>query len=158
MKNLYSHFCWLMLTGTFLFSCNKNKELPMIYIDTPINELVKEALAGDTNAYFQLSNIYYDSPNESFLRTSLLMANKYSYHQAYIDVYYCLTDLPHKKKYTELDDLDVRTRELALVYLKDAVNAGNKEAMEILGHYLIEGKYVPKDVKYGNELLNIVSR
>ena len=85
-----------------IVSCKKEESFPMAYVST--NDHVRyesHALEkGDTIAYNQLSMEYFDSPNEGeFLYTSLKMANKYNYGQAYDDAYMCLTDAYHKKIY-----------------------------------------------------------
>lgn len=155
MRLLY--YAFVIVFGVPFFCCckgNKKDELPVNYTANSIKELTKRAIEnGDTGAYYQLSLDYMDSPYDGFLRTALLMANKHGYSQAFIDVYYCLTDLSHKKDNTELDHIDEHTRKLALEYLMKGVEKGNKECMQILGHHYIEGKYLPKDEEKGNELI-----
>jgi hypothetical protein len=108
-----------------------------------IKELTDQAIqTGDTAIYYQLSLDFMDSPYPGFLHTALIMANKYDYHQAYADVYYCLTDLYHKKEFTELDDVDNRTRAIALEYLNEGAKRGSKECKRILEHYIVQGKYI----------------
>jgi TPR repeat protein len=109
---------------------------------------------GDTNAYDEMSIEFMDSPNDDrFLLTALLMANKHNYGPAYRDVYYCLTDDYHKGNKSELEDLDKKTRELALKYLIDGADMGNGDCMRILGQLYIDGKYLPRDIVKGNKIL-----
>lgn len=121
------------------------------------NSLLKlESLAidsGDTEAYDGLSLNFMESPDNKFLYTALMMANKHKYPPAFIDVYYCLTDLTHKGDGTELDDLDDKTRSLALEYLDSGAQLGNKECMGLLGRQYLTGKYIPKDESRGNSLI-----
>jgi hypothetical protein len=108
---------------------NSDRGVPMMNAsNTSMALLTERALSqGDTSAYDQLSLEYMDSPDNTFLYTALVMANKYEYPQAYMDVYSCLTDLAHQKEGTELDSLDARTRSLALEYLALGAKKGSKE-------------------------------
>ncbi len=107
-----------------------------------ISEYQKKALRdGDTGAYNILSVNYLESHYEGFLYTALIMANRHKNGQAYIDVYYCLTDYPHKKENTELDDLDKETRILALQYLIRGASIGNSECKLRLNRYINYSKY-----------------
>lgn len=83
-------------------------------------------MKGDTTAYYQLSLDYMDSPYDGFLYTALIMANKYNYHIAYYDVYDILT-----QKYG-LQELDEKTKELAIDYLRKGAQKGNKNCIEQL--------------------------
>lgn len=136
------------------YSCNERKDAsPMVNVGD-VQELKHKALIeGDTIAYDELSLDYMDSPYEGFLYTALVMANKYEYPPAYIDVYYCLTGLKNKRSNEELDDLDKSTRELALKYLIDGSEKGNKDCMQILGFHFLKGRYLPKDQARGDSLI-----
>ncbi|WP_312555519.1 hypothetical protein [Empedobacter brevis] len=148
---------FLKITAILLFitSCDKKKEeFSLNEPSMPYQELKELALTkADTNAYHEMSIAYMDSPNDDrFLYTALLMANKHNYHLAYEDVYYVLTDYYHKKESTELEDLDEKTRTMALDYLKAGAEKGNKECKRILGRLYIEGQYVEKNEELGNRL------
>ena len=153
-------YCYLGLMTCFfilfILGCRDKQaaEIPINNTVDPLEELTEKALRnGDTSAYDQLSIEYIDSPYTGFLYTALMMANKFQYQRAYIDVYYCLTDLHHKKDGTELDDLDERTRSLALEYLMKGVDRGNKECMGILGGFYVDGRYIERDQRKGEMLL-----
>lgn len=138
-------------------SCNKKDKLQEFSLNQPsktYQELKELALtSGDTIAYHEMSIAYMDSPNDDrFLYVALIMANKHGYHLAYEDVYYVLTDYYHKKEFAELEELDEKTRAMALDYLKAGAEKGNKECKWILGNLYTEGKYVEKNEELGNRL------
>ncbi len=84
------------------------------------------------------------------------MADKYNYTPAYFDVYwmlYCKQELSNDTLYT-LDSLNESERKMALNYLIKAKNKGNLDAMEYLGIYFIQGKYLKKDTSLGLQLIN----
>ena len=62
------------------------------------------------------------------------------------------------KKYTELDSLDIYTKNLALDLLKRGALTKNKECMQRLGDFYLRGKYVEKDSLKGQGLLNEVNK
>lgn len=149
----------LILISSFflLTNCNKKDDAIPLNTSTPNNVKLNKEKAltkGDTIAYYQLSLDYMDSPYEGFLYTALIMANKYNYHLAYEDVYYILTDYYHKKEFTELKDLDDKTRMMALDYLKAGAEKGNKECKRILGRLYLEGNYIEKNGELGNRLIH----
>lgn len=139
--NLVCFICILIM----FFGCkSKEKETPMFNLSNPHSELIHKALEeGDTNSYYELSLDYMDSPYKGFLYTALIMANKHHYHQAYMDVYDCLTDLAHKETFTELEKLDDETILLALKYLIKGAEAGNEECIRLLDYYFNEEQYIP---------------
>lgn len=152
MKNILT----LILLSTILYSCKKEKGLPMAYVSASEHEKCEElALTnGDTSAYDTLSMEFRDSPNEGvFLYTALIMANKYNYERAYYDAYMCLTDSFHKQDNEELDDLDSQTKKLALDLLFRGVKANNGDCKSILGHQYVIGKHLPKDKVKGEKLI-----
>lgn len=127
----------LLSLTALLFSCQtKEKGIALSNTGSSIEELTPKILNdGDLAAYNELSQNFFDSPDNCFLYTALLTANKYKHPPAFLDVYYCLTDLTHKKENTELDNLDAKTRDLALRYLIDGAGLGEKNCMEILGKH-----------------------
>jgi hypothetical protein len=111
-------------------------------------------IKGDTNAYHEMSIAYMDSPNNTdFINTALIMANKHNFHEAYLDVYYCLTDYYHRKDFKNLDDLDKKQRDTALKYLIMGSEKKDKECRNLLGYYYLEGKYIEKDTIKGLKLI-----
>lgn len=148
-------FFKILIIAFLVVSCNKKEQSIPLNTTTNKDRDYYENLAltkGDTSAYYNLETYYIDSPIEGFLYTSLIMANKYDYHLAYENVYYCLTDYRHKKEFTELEDLDPITRKMALDYLKRGAEKGNKECKKILGNHYLEGKYIEKDTVKGKQL------
>jgi hypothetical protein len=94
-----------------------------------ITEIQKEVELGNIASYKELRIVYLDYPRKNFLFWAMLMANKYDYPPAYLDVYYVLTDCFNKDwKPLMIDD---RTQKLALEYLHLAIEKGVKEAEEI---------------------------
>lgn len=151
--NLFS----IIFIVVLVFGCNNKKEI------TPINTVtlsdrehyIKEALTkGDTSAYSNLNDFYMDYPMDGILYPALIMANKYEYHLAYLNVYEALTSQDHKKGVSELENLDDQTRKMALDYLKKGAEKGNKECKKILGNHYLEGKYIEKDTIKGKQLIN----
>ena len=111
---------------------------------------------GDTIAYYDLFISYLDRRIQDFLPYALIMANKYQYHLAYYHVYLCLLlisdDWDEEAGNYTLDKLDTTTCDMAIDYLRKGVVKGDKQCMHRLGDYYIKGKYVKKDVKYGEYL------
>lgn len=137
----------------FIIACNdkeKDKGLPMNNIGKSDLSKYKElALTkGDTNAYYQLQLDYMDSPYQGFLNVAMSMADKYGYHLAYYNVYECLTD-----ESKDLNTLSEQNKDLALKYLIEGAKKGNRNCMNILGHYYLEGKYLKRDIEKGKELI-----
>lgn len=157
MKALRASIIFGILTSILCY-CNNEKGKPFPMNNSSVESIEKLSQLvieqGDTAAFYQLSVDYMDSPFDSYLYTSLIMANKYNYPPAYMEVYNCLTGLPNKKDFTELDDLDEKTRALALKYLIEGSGLGCGECKQFLGRYYIDGKYVPKDIERGNRLID----
>ncbi|MBS7232520.1 hypothetical protein KHA90_15995 [Flavobacterium psychroterrae] len=139
-----------------LISCNKKEEGLPLNSPTPSDRdfYIKEALVkGDTNAYLNLNSYYMDYPIDGILYSAIIMANKYEYHLAYLNVYEALTSQDHKADVSELEDLDKNTRKIALEYLIKGAEKGNKSCKSILGHHYLEGRFVEKDTIKGEQLI-----
>ncbi|NLK56548.1 MAG: hypothetical protein GX292_03235 [Bacteroidales bacterium] len=160
-----------LLSSLFIISCNNSKEK-----EKNKNEKIKEEVftfnrqnrsdldlehsiinKGDTLAYGALYIRYscYKYSCKDFLPYALIMANKYNYPPAYFHVFICLWQLYSgwdEEGNISLDKLDKTTRNMAIEYLKKGVEKGEKNCMRYLGNYYIKGKYVKKDVKYGEYL------
>ncbi len=96
---------------------------------------------GDTNAYLELRTAYLDYSPEEFLFWALIMANKYDYPPAYLDVYYTLLDAYCCDVSTgNLDKMDRKTRAMALNYLKAAADKNHKQAKQVWEQHYEEGK------------------
>ena len=137
-------------------SCNnKDKSIPVNSATSSDRDYyIKEALTkGDTSAYSNLNDYYMDYPKEGILYTAFIMANKYDYHLAYLNIYEVLTSQDHKVGASELEGLDEKTRAMALDYLKKGADKGSKECKKILGRHYQEGKYIQKDTIKGKRLI-----
>lgn len=145
----------IIIIVLFLLSCeSKQKDIPLGATETSSAELTARLFdQGDLTAYSELSQNFSDSPNSNFLYVALVTANKFDHPSAYRDVYLCLTDLMHKKSGTELDNLDPKTRKLALEYLSSGAALGERECMQILARELESGKYLPRDSVKAAKLL-----
>lgn len=145
-----------IIIASLIIGCNKKEESFPINSATPSDRDYYENLAltkGDTSAYYNLNTYYMDYPIEGILYPALIMANKYEYHLAYLNVYEALTSQDHKKGVSELEDLDPATRKMALDYLKKGAEKGNKECKKILGNHFLEGVYIEKDTVKGLTLI-----
>jgi len=155
MKSPIINAVWAIALIIVLGSCSKTETISLNQSDISQNELKELALTkGDTIAYHQLSIGYMDSPNDpNFYTVASTMANKYKYHEAYLDSYYTLTDYYHRSNYRNLDDLDISKRKSAISYLILGANKGSKECKKLLGHYYIDGKYIAQNMKEGKRLI-----
>ena len=155
MKSTIFFLISLIITS-LIISCNKKeKSIPLNTISTTdkdyyVNLALKK---GDTSAYYNFEAYYMDYPIEEILYPALIMANKYDYHLAYLNVYEALTSQDHKAGVSELENLDPITKEMALHYLKKGADKGNKECKRILGNHYLEGKYIEKDTIKGKKLI-----
>jgi len=104
---------------------------------------------------------FYDSITkidgyEKTLIYSIIVANKWDYSEASLNVFMTLARLDKKNSSSslpEIDFLDEETRKMALNYLQKASDKEHPNAKYILGKYYLEGKYLPKNVTLGNSLL-----
>lgn len=145
-----------IIIASLTIGCNKKEESFPINSTTPSDRDYYENLAltkGDTTAYYNLNTYYMDYPIEGILYPALIMANKYEYHLAYLNVYEALTSQDHNKGVSELEDLDPVTRKMALDYLKKGAEKGSKECKRILGNHYLEGVYIEKDTVKGKLLI-----
>lgn len=114
---------------------------------------------GNVTEYNKIQNEYTDANlfSDEFLRYALIMADKYHYSPAYMDVYWALYDkqnLSHNDTLLTLDSLNIVERRMALKYLWKAKMNGDFQSMQILGKYYLQGKYFKKDSIIGQQLLN----
>jgi TPR repeat protein len=146
------------LIGIFCSCQNKNQEESRS-TNTPKespSELKKAIIEnGDTLAYDKLFTMYLDYKyQEELLFYSLIMANKYNYIDAYFDVFYEFFSINeyYGGERNSLDSLDKDSKDMAIRYLKQAVNKGHKQAKDILGDFYIDGKYVEQNIELGRKL------
>ena len=144
----------LSLITICFFSCKQKTEKPIVVLTMnhtrPINTLKELVLSkGDTTAYNELHTAFMNEKHvEEYLLYSIIMANKYNYHRAYFQVYFCLTSV---FKY-DVGEMDDETKTLAIKYLKKGVELNDPESTKYLGDLYLEGKYVPKDTILGKKL------
>lgn len=158
MKNSIILICILFI------SCNQKNQLKSInQASESIIKLKNKVMhQGDIEAYETLETAYLDHPTGELLPYAMIMANKYDYPKAYLDVYEILGNIYNCSEntdtyYFDLDCVNENVRKRALEYLEKAVDKGNKSAMYSLGHMLIDGKYYPRDEVRGNNFL-VMSR
>lgn len=95
----------------------------------PILKIQSGVYKGEVESYLELRDYYLDSFSGDFLFWAMLMANKHDYGKAYLDVYYAFSDYSGQMKFSEMD---TKTQEFLLFYLKKASEKGESEADEIL--------------------------
>ena len=85
---------------------------------------------GDKKAYEELKTLMVDYPVEDMLFWSLIMANKHSFHQANLDVFYAIV-LGYVSEIDRFYEMDERSQALAKGYLVMAKDQGVAGASEI---------------------------
>lgn len=131
-----------------LTACTKNKRNI-----TDFQQLKINIIKGNITSYEELSTKYFESNYLDMLPYSLMMANKYHYPRAYYDVYEILMVSGGCVEDHNLNCLDDLTKELALDYLKLAIEKSDKTASEIFLEYYNKGKSYPIKEFYENEAL-----
>lgn len=131
MKRSYKNGITLILLLCLFFSCNeKNKEISG-NASSPTGsyqkdfenvnkntELTNKIINGDTIAYEELKEIYFNSDHvKDFLKHSLIMANNFNHPKACLDVYHLL-------KTNEINNENNMTNKLANYYLLKAHEMG----------------------------------
>lgn len=148
-----------------LNSCLDKKQIEYKSINKPqrSEEQLKNdiLILGNQDAFDELLYSYMDSGNkEDLLTFAIIMSNKYKYERATFEVFKIFCELDDKnfnRNIYSLEHLDEKTRKFALSYLISASQT-NFEAKYLYGNYLIEGKYVEKDLRKGKKLLDEVKR
>lgn len=153
---ILSGITWIICICYFLVSCkhgSNDDSMEIKSINTPgtSETILKQNILekGDVKSYEELSTAYLDRSEGEFMIWALIMANKYDYPQAYFDVFVQLSELSGEA--WSLDQLDEKTRTIAIEYLTKAAEKGHHQAPEVLGQYYMEGKYVNKDAELGNK-------
>jgi len=144
----------LVLIFIISISCKSKKDRHVEVITMnqtrPINELKELVLTkGDTVAYDELATAFMNEKYpEEYLIYSIIMADKYNYSPAYFQVYYCLTSTFEH----HVVPIDIKTKNLALKYLKKGVDLNESQAIRFLSELYMTGKYVSKDTILGKRL------
>ncbi|TWV06059.1 hypothetical protein FQ707_14600 [Bacteroidaceae bacterium HV4-6-C5C] len=149
MKHLLMYFIGVAIMIS-LYSC-KQKPVEVITMNNtrPIGELRQLVLKGDTAAYNELRYADIESGHdEEKLVYAIFMAHWYNYPPAYYDVYFYLK-LVAESCGRAMDD---KTKEMAIRYLKKAVELKDCSALESLSELCKKGEYVPKDTTMSNKL------
>jgi len=123
MKNYIS----LVFISILLFSCSNKKVEQYVLNNDSINILIDRAInQGDYKAYNTVHSYYnLDGNTEPFLYNSMIMAHKYNLPAAYYDVYWTLANPITGET---INDLDLKTRYLALYYLLKSYELGYTNA------------------------------
>lgn len=99
--------------------------------------LHKQVSQGNIKAYETVKQLYKQK-GESYevLFYSMMMANKYHYAPAYMDVYLCLwhafNDDDKNTAIYDLSRFDAKSRQMAMFYLQEAAKRGNQQAKNVL--------------------------
>ncbi|MTK53910.1 hypothetical protein [Paludibacter sp.] len=99
--------------------------------------LHKQITQGNIKAY-ELVKELYKQKGELYevIFYSMMMANKYHYTQAYMDVYLCFwhafNDDDKNAAIYDLSRFDPKSGQMAMFYLKEAAKRGNQQAKDIL--------------------------
>jgi hypothetical protein len=116
-------------------SCDSSKEnsdaTSMNQAKRDINQIQKEVRLGNTDSYDELQIIYMDYPRENFLFWAMLMANKYNYPRAHLDLFYCTIE-SYGLEINEFNQMDTLTQKFALEHLTIAVEKRVKGAKDLL--------------------------
>lgn len=118
---------------------------------------------GDTTAYLKFF-IYHadDGVADMCLTYSLLMANEYHYHQAYLDVFDVLSQkygIEYGSDTYFFYQLDPYIQAFALHHFKLAIKYGNKEASaRLIEEYGLNGTYPIKELYNDKELVSTAKR
>lgn len=135
----------LAVLSVMFFSCKEKEEIrdsdsviPVVAMgkDSNIYWINRALDSGDFRTYNRAYYNYFIKDNpEPFLYPAIIMANKYNHPEAYYHVYKVLNSL---RNHENLDNLDERTKNLALHYLLKAQERGQKdakiEALKIFGN------------------------
>lgn len=111
-----------------------------------LDRLEHQALTqGDTMAYMYAASAHFQEGSDAeFLYTSLIMANKYHYSDAYYGVY---TALAHSNLNDSYETLDDDTKFIALYYLLKAKEKGYENAINECERIFGKGK-IPSSSSY----------
>lgn len=103
---------------------------------------------GDTNLYNEAAGYFIVKSNnkEGFYYYSLLMANKYNYSRAYLDMYMILSHPNNGKKF---DELDSHTQRLAKYYLLKSLELSNDTSILEIDNVFSRSE-IPSKEEYNN--------
>ncbi len=120
---------------------------PLSDVENLYGKLDSIKYTGDTNSYNELSTAYFMANDlHALYYYSLLMANKYNYNRAYLDLYLALSE-PFTGE--GFEDLDSKTQKLALFYLLKSAELGNTNAKNVLEERFRD-RQIPNSSKYSS--------
>lgn len=126
---------FILISGLLLFSsCSNRASNEAKSLNAPsesITTLQKRVYNGDIDAYKKLKTIYLDYSPEQSLFWAMIMANKYDYAPAYLDVYYAMEGA-YSRGGVKFGKKDEMTRMFLIDYLNRASKKGEKQADQIL--------------------------
>jgi hypothetical protein len=146
-NNIYMRNLFLFILGFlvcyfvfFLFKkeSKENKSPDNLKRSQLESNLIK---AGNIKDYTSLKTLYISEGLYKFLPYAYLIANKYHYKEAYMDVYISLFDLGCKqcsdeeKDLWSLKNLDPDFQRMAKIYLQIAADSNIQQAKEIIQIY-----------------------
>jgi hypothetical protein len=115
--------------------------------EAPISESVSDQKLickyGNVEAYNRVKNLYKSHDIErEIMFYSIVMANRYHYEPAYLDIYMCLWQAFNGGKKAEIWDMtrfDPKSRDFAVHYLQEAAKLGDNTAKTILANSFMGG-------------------
>ncbi len=128
----------ILLAISSLFGCGDSLNDNAISMNTAnrsdaeLRQLIIQK--GDSSAYYELSTQYLDYGYQDFLFYALIMANKYNYPDAYMDVFDCLTT----EYIDSIEMMDEETAKMAVDYLFKAYDNNQNQAIEFVNDYHIK--------------------
>lgn len=137
----------LFFAVLFFISCNHN-EKKSFSINQPTKSIasLKNSVInkGDTSAYYELFNEYVDNSSENnFFYYSYVMAFKYNYPKAYVDVFIMLCkvyNINTEADKINLSKMDLQSQKIALECMKRASQLNYLDSKKIYESILNEKK------------------
>lgn len=137
----------LFLAALILISCNQ-KEKKSFSINEPTKSIssLKSSVInnGDTSAYYELFNEYVDKSSEDdFFYYSYVMAFKYNYPKAYVDVFFILCkiyNIDTEVDKINLNKMDLQSQKIALECMKRASQLNYQNSKKIYESIVNENK------------------
>jgi hypothetical protein len=104
---------------------------------------------GDDKAYNEVASFYLiEDKGEDFLYTALTVANRYNNPEACYHIYIILNN---ERTGNSIDNLDPKTKKMALYYLLKSYEMGFKSAQYQVDEIFKTRKVIPKSEDFGNK-------
>jgi hypothetical protein len=119
-----------------------------------VGELKARTLKGDEVAFEQLFDVYTyeDNNNDTLLKYSLIMVEKYSNARASFYLYELYSTSAECEGHN-LNCLNEETKDKSIKYFRKAIELGDKTASQVLINYYGKGKYYPIEELYKDKAL-----